>query len=40
MLLGYNFGPTPTSRALGTTGSVMTIGLSISERMLAPEKPV
>ena len=27
MLLGYSFEPRPNSRALGTAGSVMTIGL-------------
>ena len=30
MLLGYSFEPRPYSRALGTAGSVMTIGLSIN----------
>ena len=30
MLLGYSFEPGPNSRALGTAGSVMTIGLSIN----------
>ena len=29
MLLGYSFEPSPKSRALGTAGSFMTIGLSI-----------
>ena len=31
MLLGYISEPRPNSRALGSTGSVMTIGLSINE---------
>ena len=31
MLLRYSFEPMPNSPALGTTGSVMTIGLSINE---------
>ena len=31
MLLRYSFEPMPYSRALGTTGWVMTIGLSINE---------
>ena len=30
MLLGYNFEPRPNSRALGTAGSVVTLGLSIN----------
>ena len=30
MLLGYNFERRPNSRALGTAGSVMTIGLPIN----------
>ena len=30
MLLGDNFEPRPNNHALGTTGSVMTIGLSIN----------
>ena len=30
MLLAYSFEPRPNSRALGTAGSVMTIGLSIN----------
>ena len=30
MLLGYSFEPRLNSRALGTVGSVMTIGLSIN----------
>ena len=29
MLLGYSLEPSPKSRALGTAGSFMTIGLSI-----------
>lgn len=31
MLLRYSFEPMPNSRALGTTGSVITVGLSINE---------
>ena len=30
MLLGYSLEPRPNSHALGTVGSVMTIGLSIN----------
>ena len=30
MFLGYNFEPRPNSRAIGTAGSVMTIGLPIN----------
>ena len=30
MLLGYSFEPRPYSSALGTAGSVMTVGLSIN----------
>ena len=31
MLLRYSFEPRPNSRALGTAGSVMAIGLSVNE---------
>ena len=37
VLLGYSFEPRPNSRALGTAGSVMTIG-RVNEWMLALEK--
>ena len=37
MLLGYSFEPWPNSRALGTAGSVMTIGV-INKRKLALKK--
>ena len=39
MLLGYSFEPRPTTRALGTAGSVMTIGSSINGRSHS-NKPV
>ena len=40
MLLGYISEPRPNSRALGSTGSVMTIDRFINKRMLALVKPV